>query len=204
MVQVITNQRQLAISQQRLQSLRSAAESAESDVDTASLSALASDIQSEILEFTRIRDGLITEFEVTSIDALGEALIKARIASGLNQRELAEEMEVSQQAVQKDESARYERASLARIAEIADALEHELVGVLRPVRPAVRTDASRPIFSVAYQGRVRPAPTDATQQNSYNRGFFTYTSTLPTANMTSSRSSYTGTAAPIVRLETSQ
>jgi HTH-type transcriptional regulator/antitoxin HipB len=50
-------------------------------------------------------------------------LIRARIARGLTQRQLAERVGLPEQAVQRYEAADYAGVSFARLVEIADALE---------------------------------------------------------------------------------
>jgi len=51
------------------------------------------------------------------------ALIRARIARGLTQRELAERVGLAEQAIQRYEAGDYAGVSFARVVEIADALD---------------------------------------------------------------------------------
>lgn len=164
---MIGNSRQLTVAQRKLRALTDALEASTDALNSMSYRELINDLRSEIEEFERIRDGYVRQFSVSSVDDLGPAVVKARIASGLNQRQLAEEMDVSEQAVQKDESTLYERAGLARIAEILDALEHELVGVVRPRGPALPTQLAP--LPAAVQGRVRNSPPLASRQNVVGR-----------------------------------
>jgi HTH-type transcriptional regulator/antitoxin HigA len=53
---------------------------------------------------------------------LAEALVKARIARGWTQRRLSDELGVAEQQVQRYEATGYVAASLARLADVADAL----------------------------------------------------------------------------------
>lgn len=57
--------------------------------------------------------------DVTSIERLPQNLIRARIASGLTQRELAARLGVKEQQIQRYEATNYASASLARVLEVA-------------------------------------------------------------------------------------
>jgi transcriptional regulator with XRE-family HTH domain len=93
---------------------------------------LAAEIGRDIEEYEALLTGMVNLFEVDSIDDLGECLIKARLARGWTQRQLAEALQVSEQMVQRDEARSYEHAGLARIAEVADVLGYSLAGTLQP------------------------------------------------------------------------
>ena len=54
------------------------------------------------------------------------ALIRARIAMGMTQKELADLMGVKEQQVQRDEANQYNSAGFRRIAEVADALKIQI------------------------------------------------------------------------------
>ena len=79
------------------------------------------DLQSELGEFDALHDA--TLIEATGIAQLPVALIRARIASGLTQRELAERVGVHEQAIQRYEASNFAGASFSRLVEIADALD---------------------------------------------------------------------------------
>jgi HTH-type transcriptional regulator/antitoxin HipB len=57
------------------------------------------------------------------IAVVPQDLIRARIASGLSQKELAKRLGMPEQQIQRYEAKEYESVSLARIAEIAKALQ---------------------------------------------------------------------------------
>ena len=62
------------------------------------------------------------------LSAVGEIprmLIKARIAKGLSQKELAERLGLKEQQIQRYEATEYATASLARIREVAAVYEVE-------------------------------------------------------------------------------
>ena len=102
----------------------------------AELERLAARLEAEVQEYKLIVEGRRPWFEIDDIDGLADALTAARLARRLTQKDLADRLGVSEQQVQKDEAGAYERASLARIADIADVLEYRLVGRLEPCPPA--------------------------------------------------------------------
>ena len=59
---------------------------------------------------------------MTSIYELPAGLIKARIAAGLSQRELAERLELKAQQIQRYEAEGYASASFQRLCEVAHAV----------------------------------------------------------------------------------
>ena len=79
------------------------------------------DLRSEFGEYDALHDA--TLIEATGIAQLPVALIRARIASGLTQRELAERVGVHEQAIQRYEASNFAGASFSRLVEIADALD---------------------------------------------------------------------------------
>src|ERR1700733_1233989 len=129
---MISNSRKASVSRKRREELLRAAEEAPPGRRSSYLQ-LADEIGRELEEYDKIRQGEIDEFSVRQIDDLGEVLVKARLAKGWTQRQLAEALQVSEQMVQKDESRAYENAGLSRVAEVADVLGYNLQGSFRPV-----------------------------------------------------------------------
>jgi DNA-binding XRE family transcriptional regulator len=87
--------------------------------------AIASEIetlQGQIDHYEQLRDGHITGREITSLKELHTALIEARIAARLTQRQLAERIGVAEQQVQRWEANGYTGVNLDRLQNIADAL----------------------------------------------------------------------------------
>ena len=80
------------------------------------------ELEQEIAEYEKLRDGARAIVEVGSFDELAVALVKARIASGLSQKELAERLELKEQQIQRYESTEYRTASFGRLQEIVNAL----------------------------------------------------------------------------------
>jgi HTH-type transcriptional regulator / antitoxin HipB len=101
---------------------------------------LLGDVEAEIAEYEALRAGAVGEVAVAGLGDLPAALVKARIAAGLTQRQLAERLGVAEQAVQRDEAGGYARATLDRLQRVAAALGLEVEGILR-LRP--REDATR-------------------------------------------------------------
>jgi transcriptional regulator with XRE-family HTH domain len=98
------------------------------------------DLDTEILEYETLKtsDFKIEELEVFSY--LPESLIKARIVSGLTQKDLAKIIGVHEQQIQRYESTKYQTASLARIIEIAKALGVEYQKSLIPIGTKMSLD----------------------------------------------------------------
>lgn len=83
----------------------------------------AEDLRAELDEYDRLRSGAVSTLEASSIEELATLLIKARIARGWSQRQLADVLGVAEQQVQRYEATGYRSASLARICDIAAALD---------------------------------------------------------------------------------
>jgi HTH-type transcriptional regulator / antitoxin HipB len=79
-------------------------------------------LNGEIVEYDNLKQHR-TPIQVGSIDELAIGLIKARIAAGITQKELAAKIGVQEQQIQRYEADRYASASLARLTQIAHALE---------------------------------------------------------------------------------
>ena len=79
------------------------------------------DLERELADYDALHDA--TLIEATGIGEFPTALIRARIARGLTQRELAERVGLAEQAIQRYEASDYAGVSFARLVEIADALD---------------------------------------------------------------------------------
>lgn len=95
-------------------------------VEDAALEGEIAILDNQIVEYESLRSGHTSRVKVASFADLPEALVRARIAIGLTQRELAERIGVKEQQVQKYENERYAGASLSRLQETAAALGIEL------------------------------------------------------------------------------
>ena len=90
------------------------------------LDALLSQIETfkkEIAEYDELKKGAVPYISFNSLSNLPEALIKARIARGWTQSELATRLQMKEQQIQRYELCNYSTASITRIDEIATALD---------------------------------------------------------------------------------
>ncbi len=79
-------------------------------------------LKSEVVEYDNLKQQK-TSIQIGSIEDLAVGLIKARIAVGMTQKELAAKIGVQEQQIQRYEENHYASASLARLTEISRALE---------------------------------------------------------------------------------
>ncbi len=80
------------------------------------------DLREELTEYEALKSGQQAILEVESFDQLPDALVKARIAAGLSQKELAERLGLKEQQIQRYEATDYAGASMARVLEITKVL----------------------------------------------------------------------------------
>ncbi len=131
---MIANERQYRITKAALQRLEEnlAAQDARNpspDVDPRihramreAIASEAEELRAQLHHYEQLRDGHITEREITSLRELPSALIEARIAARLTQRDLAERVGVAEQQIQRWEANSYAGVNLERLQSIADAL----------------------------------------------------------------------------------
>jgi HTH-type transcriptional regulator / antitoxin HipB len=129
---MIQNEHQYKVSQTKLRELEQVL--IELDVNSANLSerllqaekkgvqVLIDRLRSEVIEYDNLKQQK-TPIQISSIEDLAIGLIKARIAVGMTQKELAAKIGVQEQQIQRYEENKYASASLARLTEIASALE---------------------------------------------------------------------------------
>lgn len=91
-------------------------------VQLAALNSQLHDLRAEVVEYEALREGRVKRLKLDSFGELPHALIKARIAAGWTQRQLAERMGLKEQQIQRYEATDYESASFARIVEIVESL----------------------------------------------------------------------------------
>lgn len=80
------------------------------------------ELQEDLREYEALRAGQRTVLPAESFEELPRALIKARIACGLSQKELAERLGIKEQQIQRYESSDYASASIERVKEVINAL----------------------------------------------------------------------------------
>ena len=129
---MITNERQYAITRARAEQFKeSLARSSDSGKNLDSivrgamrlgLQSQLKDLKAQITDYEALKAGNKRKFVSNSLADLPVGLIKARIARGLTQKELAEKLNIDERQIQRYESTRYEGAALRRLQEVADAL----------------------------------------------------------------------------------
>jgi HTH-type transcriptional regulator / antitoxin HipB len=129
---VIKNERQYKITNAKLEDLETALAAIDRNDPNLhprqilgrvnSLERTIGDLRTEIDEYDRLKNGEVAEIEVKSLAELPTALIKARIAKGLTQKQLAEQIGIQEQQVQRYEAADYDTISFDRLITIAQIL----------------------------------------------------------------------------------
>lgn len=96
------------------------------ELEQASLDGQIATLDVQLRDYEVLRAGQVAVVRVDSLAELPDALVRARIGSGLTQRELAERLSVREQQVQRYEAENYASASLSRLQEVMHALGVEL------------------------------------------------------------------------------
>lgn len=133
---MITNERQYRITKKQREKLKKVIDSFDikesmertksSILAKAELEALISEFEilsSQVKEYEALKSGAIILLKASTLDELPDILIRARIAQGLSQRQLAKILGVKEQQIQRYESERYSSASLRKLVQVSDALE---------------------------------------------------------------------------------
>jgi DNA-binding transcriptional regulator YiaG len=103
------------------------------------LDAMASErdeLRAQLARYDDLRSGRVAERTLNSWRDLPIALIEARIATRLTQRELAERLGVPEQQVQRWEANSYAGVAIERLQEIADALQLQVLETVTYAVPA--------------------------------------------------------------------
>jgi HTH-type transcriptional regulator/antitoxin HigA len=88
-------------------------------------------LKQEITEYEELKSGRIKTLQIEDINDLPIALIKARIALGMTQKELAEKIGTQEQQIQRYEADRYGAISFDRLMKVALALGMSLKGTMQ-------------------------------------------------------------------------
>ena len=131
---MITNERQYRISKAQLEKFRTAVDRVQAEskraanpilaqAELAALQSQADELSEQIREFEALQSGAVSVLKAQSLAELPCLLIKARIARGLSQRNLAEMLGLKEQQIQRYEAEEYATANLRRLAEVAQALK---------------------------------------------------------------------------------
>lgn len=102
------------------------------------------DLRADLREYEELASGKIGVLELGSLADLPQALVRARIASGLGHKELADKLGLKEQQIQRYEATDYQQASLSRLLEIANALN---VNVRKDLILPVGSRSTASIFS---------------------------------------------------------
>ena len=80
------------------------------------------DLHEQLTEYEALRGQTCLTLTLESFEEFPRALIKARIAAGISQKELAKRLGLKEQQIQRYEATEYASASLARVAAVVRAL----------------------------------------------------------------------------------
>lgn len=85
------------------------------------------ELLAQLARYDDLRSGRVAQNTLRSLRELPIALIEARIAARLTQRELADRVHVPEQQIQRWEANSYSGVGLERLQEIADALKLQVL-----------------------------------------------------------------------------
>ena len=85
------------------------------------ISSQLADLESELREYESLKAGEFQWDSLSMVADLPSILIKARIARGLSQKDLAQRVGLKEQQIQRYEATDYATANLARIREVVNA-----------------------------------------------------------------------------------
>ncbi len=79
-------------------------------------------LDAELAEYVALRSGQKQSFSMHSFEELPQVLIRARIASGMTQKQLAERLGLKEQQIQRYEATGYASANFQRLTTVIRAL----------------------------------------------------------------------------------
>lgn len=130
---MIRNEAQLAHTEKRLLEFQKAV--VEGDEEAAEVyGELIAELQGDIREYKAVRDNYTKSFEIKAIEDIGRALTMCRVSRHMTQEQLAVQLGMKQQQLQRYEADFYAQIPLWRLAEISEVLEVELNGCIRPCK----------------------------------------------------------------------
>lgn len=93
------------------------------------LAAQVAELEQELAEYEALKSGAVAPvLHLDTLANLPSALIRARIASGLTQRDLAMRLKLPEQQIQRYEAGDYAGANVSRLGQVMDALGVTLTG----------------------------------------------------------------------------
>ena len=132
---MITNERQYRITSTQLEKLRTAIDTFDIKASIertkskvlakAEIEALRSEYENlsvQLHEYETLKSGAVEILKASNLEELPSILIRARIAKGLSQRQLADALGLKEQQIQRYEAEEYASANLRRLADVARAL----------------------------------------------------------------------------------
>ncbi len=136
---MISNKRQYNVTKGQIKKLKDALElqkTAKDKMDARVYKAMIGGIESQIGDLKKelkAYDALqqLKVVQLSSMNELPEILKKARVASGYTQKELAKELKIKPQQIQRYESTDYETISFKRVCEILSVLGVKFEGRLK-------------------------------------------------------------------------
>ena len=93
-------------------------------------------LRRQVRRYEQVKAGKVRTRKVKRVADLPEALIEARVARNLTQKQLAEQMGIAEQQIQRYEQQRYGKTSLDRLSQIADVLGVELEAEVSFAKPS--------------------------------------------------------------------
>jgi ribosome-binding protein aMBF1 (putative translation factor) len=84
------------------------------------------ELEAQLKEYEKLRSGKLKKLKKSRFQDLPLELIRARIARGMTQKDLAKELGLKEQQIQRYEETEYASASLARVYEVIKALDIEV------------------------------------------------------------------------------
>jgi ribosome-binding protein aMBF1 (putative translation factor) len=140
---------QLSVHNQQDQSVHPLLRKAERDA----LENQLAELRAQVKEYEALKAGRYAVLELNSLEELPPALIKARIAAGLTQKDLAERLGLKEQQIQRYEETEYTSASFARLVEVSRAIGVQMQEkILLPIQRSVRT----PVFQAGDETQQQP------------------------------------------------
>ena len=132
---MIKNERQYLVTKTQRDKFARALEQAEArrsgdpllaKLEVDALRSQLAELEQQLAEYESLRSGGCDVIEASSLEELPAALVKARIAARLSQKELSERLHLKEQQIQRYEATNYRSASLARLQQVAKALGVEV------------------------------------------------------------------------------
>ncbi len=122
----ILNRLEIALKEDRSEDIPEWVSEAHSNALLSQIEEIGQDIE----DYENLRSGEVFIWECPDLRDLPEYLIKARIASGLSQKELAEILNLKAQQIQRYESSYYKGANLNRLIDVATAVGVKVSGFI--------------------------------------------------------------------------